>query len=129
MKILKSLLPKNVYVKVYENRFVLKVLEEGALPVTVNPTESFTTNRLLVGQFAVAESALRKGIKDAFRSRWLSASPVVLIHPIEKVEGGLSEVEERVFRELAASAGARKVVVWTGPELSDAEAERLVSKI
>lgn len=33
------------------------------------------------------------------------------------VEGGLSEVEERLFRELALGAGARKMALWTGQEL------------
>jgi len=37
------------------------------------------------------------------------------------IEGGLSQVEERVLRELAAGAGARKVFVWVGHELSDQE--------
>lgn len=40
---------------------------------------------------------------------------------MERCEGGLSQVEERVLHELAAGAGARKVVVWVGAELSDGE--------
>jgi hypothetical protein len=36
-------------------------------------------------------------------------------------EGGLSEIEDRIFRELAIGAGARRISVWVGPELSDAE--------
>jgi hypothetical protein len=36
-------------------------------------------------------------------------------------EGGLSEVEERVLKEVAIGAGASKVVVWVGRELSDGE--------
>ena len=39
------------------------------------------------------------------------------------IEGRLSEVEERVLRELAMGAGASKVVVWVGHELSDAEVQ------
>lgn len=50
--------------------------------------------------------------------------PLVVIQPLEMIEDGLSEVEERVLREVAASAGARKVVVWVGHELSDAEVMR-----
>jgi rod shape-determining protein MreB len=45
----------------------------------------------------------------------------VVIHPLEKIEGGLSQVEERLFHELAVGAGASKVVVWAGAPLSDAE--------
>jgi len=50
-----------------------------------------------------------------------TASPGVVIQPMEITDGGLSEVEERVFRELAMGAGAAKVVVWLGHELSDLE--------
>jgi len=41
-----------------------------------------------------------------------------VIHPTEMVEGGLSEVEERVLRELALGAGARSVVVHVGLALA-----------
>jgi rod shape-determining protein MreB len=37
---------------------------------------------------------------------------------MEKTEGGLSPVEERAFRELSLSAGAREVLIHTGRELS-----------
>lgn len=118
---LKLLLTTYVYVKVYENRFELRLLEGGVKPVTVTATKPFTTRRLLVGQFMAAERALREGLKDLFAHKWFPPSPVVVIHPLEMVEGGLSEVEDRVFKELAAGAGARKVIVWVGHELSDAE--------
>ena len=36
-------------------------------------------------------------------------------------EDGLSQVEERAFREVAVAAGASKVLVWTGPELVNSE--------
>lgn len=121
---LRGILSNNIYVKVYENRFVLKKLEDGARPVTITADEPFTTKRLLVGQFAAAERTLKRGFKELFSGNWFSSSPVVVIHPMVKVEGGLSEVEDRVFRELAAGAGARKVVVWLGHELSDAEVKQ-----
>ena len=119
-----KLLTKAIYVKVYENRFVLKLLEDGERPITVVATEPFTTKRLLVGQFMAAERTLKKGFADIYSGNWFSPSPAVLIHPLEKIEGGLSEVEERVLKELAAGAGARKVTVWVGHELSDAEAQQ-----
>lgn len=119
---LQNILYKYVYVKVYENRFVLKLLEEGEVPITVISSEPFSTNRLLIGQFMAADRALRKGFKDIFSGKWFSPSPAVVIHPLEKIEGGLSQVEERVLKELAAGAGARKVVVWVGHELTDKEA-------
>jgi rod shape-determining protein MreB len=48
------------------------------------------------------------------------------MHPLEKIDGGLTQVEERLFHELAVGAGAAKVFVWVGAPLSDAE---VISKI
>jgi hypothetical protein len=124
---LRALFSNDIYIKVYANRFVLRKLGDGVRSVTVMADEPFTTERLLVGQFAVAERLLKRGLKELVAGNWLAPSPVVVIHPLEKVEGGLSEVEERIFRELAAGAGARKVVVWLGRELSDAEAKQQVA--
>ena len=49
---------------------------------------------------------------------FFTPQPRLLFQPLEMIEGGLSEVEERVFLELGASAGARHVKVHIGPKLS-----------
>jgi hypothetical protein len=86
----------------------------------------FTTARLLVGQFREAASLLRKAVRELAGGRLFAASPVVVIHPTEMVDGGLSEVEERVLRELALGVGARSVVVHVGPALADAEVTAMI---
>lgn len=47
----------------------------------------------------------------------LAIRPVVVIHPMEKIEGGLTEIERRAFQELATAAGARETVVHEGTEI------------
>lgn len=120
--------PVPVYVKVYANRLVLKRIDAVGEPVTIVPETPFTTERLLIGRFVVATEALKLGFKKVAGDRWspFGTFARVIIQPKEKLEGGLSEVETRLFHELAAQAGATKVVVWTGDDLSDAAAaERL----
>ncbi len=109
-----------LYVRVSTNWLRLKHLESGTSSES-RPSSPFTTQRLLVGRFQVAQHALRTGVKELMGGRLIAVAPRILIQPLEKTEGGLSEVEERVFRELAMAAGARKVVVWVGHELSDSE--------
>jgi len=121
---LRNALSKTVYIKVYENRFVLKLLEEGSKPITIAPASPFSTARLLVGQFSAAEQALKLALKAMFAGRWFAPSPVVVIQPMEKIDGGLAEVEKRALHELALGAGARQAVVWVGHELSDTEVMR-----
>lgn len=117
---LKKLLNRVAYVKVSKNQFrVRDVLDNKE--ATVSAPESFSTNRLLVGEFSVAEKYLKEAINKVYERHWFASSPVIVIQPLEMIEGGLSQVEERVFMELAAGAGARKAVVWVGHELSDQE--------
>ncbi|GGB22114.1 hypothetical protein [Agarivorans gilvus] len=79
-----------------------------------------------MGQFSVAAPLLATLIKQLQPKALLKKSAKVLIHPMAMVEGGLSEVEQRIFKELALSSGAHKVVVHVGKELSDEEARALL---
>ncbi len=44
------------------------------------------------------------------------------MHPLEMTEGGLSEVEAKVLREIALGTGAHKVEIWLGEELTPQQA-------
>ena len=94
---------------------------------TLLPERPFTTRRLLVGEFTVAEETLRRGVSEVAGRGLFARRPVLLVHPLEMVEDGLSQVEDRVLRELGAGAGARKVLVWVGRELSDDEVRAFVA--
>ena len=48
-------------------------------------------------------------------------APTIIIHPLENIDETLSEVEEKIFKELALSAGAKTVKLWLGKELNDDE--------
>lgn len=123
----RRLFEKSVYVKVFTDRIVLKLLADGEKPLTVIAPKSFTTKRLLVGDFTIAEATLKNGLKKLFERHWFAPSPALVIHPMERVEEGLSPVEERILSELGLAAGARKVCVWVGHELSDEEARQRAS--
>jgi rod shape-determining protein MreB len=58
-------------------------------------------------------------MKQLQEGGWFSISPILLMHPMEKTEGGLSQVEERILQELALGAGARRAVIWVGQALTD----------
>ena len=109
-----------IHVRVYRDRFDLRQIGPGNISSETSATP-FSTDRLLVGRFTVAEATLRTALQDLRCGKWLVARPRVLIQPMELTDGGLSEVEERVLRELAIATGARKVVVWLGSALSDQE--------
>lgn len=115
------MMANTLYVQVRKNVLRIRHIEGNKEREFIPPTP-FTTSRLLVGQFAAADALLRKAIKDMLSGRGIFlVSPIMVMHPVEMVEGGLSEVEERVFIELAKGAGARKVFLHVGRPLSDTE--------
>ena len=116
---LSGLLANTIYVQVRKNHFRVRHIESRRERQFSAP-RPFTTRRLLVGQFQEAATLLRGAIRD-FAGGLLSVSPVIVIHPVEMADGGLSEVEQRIFRELALSAGARRAIVHEGALLSDAD--------
>jgi rod shape-determining protein MreB and related proteins len=109
----------DIYVRITRNLFLVKNLKSGQEAPGV-PDVPFSTTRLLVGHFESAQRTLKSAIAQIGGTSFL-VSPNVLMHPLEMVEGGLSQIEERVFRELAVGAGAKKVVVFVGPALGDSE--------
>lgn len=115
---MRKLFEEKLYVKVSRNRFeIVKVSGDPAVEIVSAP-QPFSTLRLLVGDFSRAEHHLSTGIRKVLPKKLIKRSPAVLIHPLELTEGGLSEVEVKIFRELAFGAGAHKVKVWEGAELS-----------
>jgi rod shape-determining protein MreB len=87
------------------------VLTSEGRSMTFHSTEPFTTTRLLIGKFFVAESCLTNAVKEFGAIGFFKRSPKITIQPHEFLEGGLSEVEDRVLREIAMGAGAREVHV------------------
>lgn len=86
----------------------------------------FAHPRMVFGDFTVAEKLLAGAVR-AFHNKqsWSFLRPIVgvIIHPLRKLEGGLSQIEVRALTELASNVGARRVAVHTGRELVPAEVE------
>ena len=83
--------------------------------VVINP---FSHPRVLFSDFEVAEKLLQHIIRTLNEKKYFVPSPVIVIHPMEKTEGGLTMIEKRAFRELAFGAGARDVILYQGKALS-----------
>ena len=109
-----------LYVQVKRNQFRIRHLESNT-DRTFEANPPFTTARLLIGQFAEAEKLLKRASKEVSSGGFFALSPRIVIQPLEMIEGGVSEVELRVLREVAMGAGASKTVVWVGGVLSDAD--------
>lgn len=97
-----------ITVDIYTDRMVLT---GGGKSVTVTPAEPYSSSRLLVGHYSVAERCIRDGVQRLGATGLFKRKPKIIVQPRELVDGGLSEVEDRCFRELALAAGAGEVEV------------------
>lgn len=97
---------------------------KAGLP-NVTLANGFEHPRTLIADFSVAEQTLRQFLRRVLPRSLFAVSPIVVIHPQARLEGGLTQVEIRAFAELGIGAGARKIFVWQGPDLSTEELREL----
>lgn len=90
-----------------------KLLPANSRIEVVNP---FLHPRALINDFHVAEKLLQHAFKSVLHSKWFAPSPAVVLHPMDKIDGGLTMIEERAFREVGLGAGARDVEIYLGSE-------------
>ncbi len=84
----------------------------------IEVSNPFSHPRLLVKDFFKAEKVLQHAVRTVLSAKVFSPSPVIVIHPREKLDGGITDVECRLFRELCLGAGAHAVRLHVGEELN-----------
>ncbi|NQY38078.1 MAG: rod shape-determining protein [Alteromonadaceae bacterium] len=103
---------------------VIKAIGKDAVYATSSNEESinpFSHPRFLLSNFFVAEKLLQHAVYKLLGKFSIKPAPSIVMHPMEKLEGGLSQIETRAFKELALGAGAYNVVVYSGETLSNHE--------
>lgn len=78
----------------------------------------FRHPRTLLADFNCAEQTLKHLVKQALPKSLFLVSPIIVLHPQAKLEGGLTPIETRAFAELGTSVGGRQVYVWVGADLT-----------
>lgn len=103
-----------IYVQVFASRFIVRNVDSGEQREVVRD-QKFASPRMLIADFTMAQVQLKEAVKAVRRG---FRAPEILIHPMELVEGGVTQVEYRVFVELGAGAGASRVGVHVGPPIA-----------
>jgi rod shape-determining protein MreB len=88
----------------------------------------FNHPRIIIGDFSLAEKTLIYFLKKILHNKIIRPSPVMVIHIKDKLEGGLSGIEERALMELGTGAGAREVHIWQGKDLTDEDIAKNIYK-
>lgn len=116
--LLARLFSATLYLRIGENRMALRYIE-GQRSAEHSAADSFSTGRLLIGQFRAAERCLKQ-CAESLGGLPVLSRPVVVVHPLALVSGGLSEVEERSILELIEVVlRPARSSIWMGEELLD----------
>lgn len=121
---IRRLFSEDFYVQIHENRYVITSLDNPGESRRFPATDAFSTSRLLVGHFLVAETLLRASLGQMNGGSRLKSYRLIM-HPRDKAEGGLCEVETRVLQDLAFGAGAHDAIIWEKEPLSATQAKAL----
>lgn len=90
---------------------------KGEAGTNITVSNPFKHSRSFIADFFLAEKIIQHGVFEIHKSR-IRAAPRVIMHQLEKTEGGLTSIEERVLRELALGAGAREVLIYLGSKIN-----------
>lgn len=114
-----------VYVQVFKNKIRLSVLGESTVS---EEHAAFSHPRSLIGQFVEGQQALTRALAKAYPTKLLTRRPRMVIHAKELIEGGLTQIEERALMEMGLGAGAVKVKIWQGADLSPQQLEEITRR-
>ena len=116
---------QTIYIQIEKDVFKFLHVQSGRSTIIRG---SFSNQRLAIAHFMVAAEALKKGAYEVYPKSFFRASPVIVMHQIFNSEGGLCEIEERILREAALSAGTKQVFLWQGEPLSSSQLESKLYK-
>jgi hypothetical protein len=111
-----------IYVQLFRDRLILKNIDSGE-STEVKRDMTHASPRMLIADFTMAQHQLKEAVKSLKRG---FRAPEILMHPMELIEGGITQVEYRVFIELGVSCGASKAAVWSGAALSGESVKRAI---
>lgn len=105
--------PKAIWVHFYKNHISL-MAENGTVKATEIPKSPYDHPRMILADFENAATTLKAVMKH--HSNGLSffkfTAPIMMVQIMEPIQGGLTKIEIRAFKELFFNIGARKVNLY-----------------
>lgn len=101
---------KTLYIRLYTNIVFIRDVESKK-ELKKEAIKPFSSSRLLFADFINGEECIITTIKELFEGKPTSTFNI-LIQPMEKIEGGLSSVENRALMDVAEHIGGRNIVIY-----------------
>lgn len=116
---------ETIYIRLFENKVELRHLEKDQ-NITRTSHDKFSNERLLVATVSVAIKFIKEILFEIKGDQLIKPRLVVLIQPMEKVEGGVSEVEKMILRDLIGQIGGNYAFIQeTKGKLSDNDIRKI----
>ena len=96
-----------VYIKIYPDKIEIVNIKTGQALSKVAST-SFSSSRMLIAEFNVAENLIRDILNELGLSK---RSLKLLIQQMKEFEGGICESEKRILADLGEQAGAVSIQI------------------
>ncbi|OEE66797.1 hypothetical protein A1OO_13605 [Enterovibrio norvegicus FF-33] len=77
----------------------------------------FSHPRSLIADYTAGETIIHHAISQVTPRSFFSPKIQVILHPMEKIEGGLTDIEKKALRDMAYEAGAKNAYVYWGDTL------------
>lgn len=119
------------YLTIHTDLMTLRELKSGT---EVSQTGKFSTSRILIGDFYLAEFIVRQLVTQLGFHVTLPfiRSHNIVVQPLSQSEGGLSDVEERVILEVVSSGFNNKtkklIISQNEHPLTDQQLHELLAK-
>ena len=88
---------------------------------SVSLLNGFDHPRSILHDFEIAEKTLLYYFNQLMPDNLFKTKPIIVMHPLERLIGGLTQVEAHALKKLALSVGASKAYIWCGRTLTDLE--------
>ena len=108
----KFLKPDIFYIKVYINAVEIKNIRTGAI-LKRESEKPFSHQRLIIGDIETAQTFIASVIQDitGTKIKVLNKTIKIALQPMENIQGGLSKIEKRSFRDISDFCGAMEVSI------------------
>jgi hypothetical protein len=104
---------RTIYYQVVVGRVTGTLIEKN-LTIT-RTSKGFSHPRTVIGDFYEIESTFKEIAKELAPQKFLFQNHTAIIHFLQPVEGGLTNIESRALREAAFGAGARETFMVDSP--------------
>ena len=115
-----------LYVKLYSNKIEITNLDNEQ-SICKNAANNFSTSRIVVSNFHNAHMLMQEILKElGVRKRFRTIK--IVIQQMEKMEGGLSDIEKRAILDLAEQSGSIRTIILEHSNSLSIEQDKLELK-